>query len=139
VYLLHKFLSEARLDDIRRDAERAALRGRVPRRRAASVPVEFAVTIRYASGDDAVALERLAALDCRPVPAPPVLVVEVEDQLSAALSLSDGATIADPFRPTAGLLQLLVTRAVQLRRSGRARGRRRRGGRRTAQVTTARP
>jgi len=137
VYLLHRFLSEARLDDIRRDAERAARHGRVPRRRPAPVPAEFAVTIRYASGDDAVALERLAALDCRPVPAAPVLVAEVEDQLTVALSLSDGATIADPFRPTSGLLQLLVTRAVQLRRTDRPRGRRR-GGRRAAQVTTVR-
>jgi hypothetical protein len=84
---------------------------------------EFAVTLRYASPDDAVALARLAALDSAVSPASPVLLGEVDGELRAALSLRDGAAIADPFRPTAALIELLVARAKQLqRRERRSRG-----------------
>jgi hypothetical protein len=73
-----------------------------------------AVTIRYAFPDDASALTRLAALDSSEPPTAPVLVAEVEGELRAAISLSDGFVVADPFHPSTGLLELLAARAVQL-------------------------
>ena len=68
----------------------------------------------YATDDDERSLHRLAALDSAPAaPAPPLLVAEVEGELKAALSLSDGCAIADPFYPSAGLVGLLRAHADQ--------------------------
>jgi hypothetical protein len=54
----------------------------------------------------------LAALDSTPAtPAPPLLVAEVEGELKAALSLSDGSSIADPFFPSAELVALVRSHA----------------------------
>ena len=75
---------------------------------------EDSVTIRHAFPDDALSLVRLAALDSAKVPAQPLLVAEVNGELLAALSLSDGAVIADPFHHTRPLVELLSSRAVQL-------------------------
>jgi hypothetical protein len=70
------------------------------------------ITIRPAYADDQLALERLAALDSADaVPPAPLLIVEVDGRLHAALSLNDGSAIADPFVRTADLLELLRTRA----------------------------
>jgi hypothetical protein len=73
------------------------------------------ISIRLATPDDAQALRRLAQLDSSEVPAGPVLLAERQDQLQAALGLHDGATIADPFAPTAELVALLHVRASRLR------------------------
>jgi hypothetical protein len=70
------------------------------------------LTIRFAQSGDAVALGALAQLDSAPVPAAPVLVAETAGNLLAALSLSDGASVADPFRHTANVLELLRIRAA---------------------------
>jgi hypothetical protein len=57
------------------------------------------------------------------------LLAEVDGQLRAALALTGGAVIADPFHPTADLIDLLHARAHQLdatpriRRSRRLRSR----------------
>jgi hypothetical protein len=68
----------------------------------------------YATADDERSLHRLAALDSTPVtPAPPLVVAEVEGELKAALSLSDGSAIADPFYPSADLVALLRSHADQ--------------------------
>jgi hypothetical protein len=107
-------LLEARLADLDRNAanarHKAALRdaahpGPAPTR---------AVTIRVVTPDDASALKRLAELDSSEVPACPVLVAEVGGELRAAVSLSDRAIIADPFQPTAPLVQLLLKYAEQV-------------------------
>ena len=81
---------------------------------AAAAPRYNAVTIRRAAGADGPALERLAQLEGRPAPAGPALVAEVERQVLAVDSLHDGATLADPFRPTEELLALLQARARHL-------------------------
>ena len=78
-----------------------------------------ALTLRYAVPADADALERLAQLDSRHVLRGPVLVAEVAGELWAAVSLDDRRTVADPFRPTRGLVALLLERARQLRRAQR--------------------
>ncbi|MEA2146150.1 MAG: hypothetical protein QOG59_1737 [Solirubrobacteraceae bacterium] len=74
------------------------------------------ITVRAAYADDETALMRLAALDSAPVPAAPLLVAEVAGELRAALSLTDGTTIADPFHYTALHLELLRARAAMQRR-----------------------
>jgi hypothetical protein len=84
------------------------------------------LTVRLAAADDARELERIAELDSAAMPAPPLLLSERDGRLVAAVSLADGAVIADPFDPTADVVALLALRARQLTR----RPPRRRGGRR---------
>jgi hypothetical protein len=91
------------------------------------VTSEKRVTLRFGSRADEDSLARLAALDSSKPLAQPVLVAEVDGQLLAALALSDGKVVADPFHPTLALIELLRARARQLggdsriRRSGRPR------------------
>jgi hypothetical protein len=75
------------------------------------------VRIRDAFGDDAVAVQRLAALNRRPVPPGALIVADDDGEIRAAVSLRDGATIADPRQPTGALVELLQLRARQLRRA----------------------
>ena len=71
------------------------------------------ILIRPGYADDGRALQRLAALDSAAgPPSAPVLVAEVDGELSAALSLRDGSVIADPFRPTAQIVALLRAHAA---------------------------
>ena len=74
------------------------------------------VSVRPASPEDADALERLAQLDSVHLPREPLLLAEVGDELRAALSLSDGRVLADPFHPTQQLVELLRARAAELSR-----------------------
>jgi hypothetical protein len=92
------------------------------------------VSIRAADGADASALERLAALDTAPVAAielaeqahaGDILVAESGGRILAALRLSDGLAVADPFVRTASLVRMLRVRAAQI---ARERPRRRRLG-----------
>jgi hypothetical protein len=71
------------------------------------------ILIRRAYDEDAVDLARLAVLDsAAAAPQAPLLVAELDGVLSVALSLVDGAVIADPFKPTADVLALLRMRAA---------------------------
>ena len=83
--------------------------------------------IRRTTPDDGAALRRLAALDDARALRGDALVAEVDGEIRAALSLTDRRAIADPFRPTAELVELLRTRAAQLHASEAAPGHRRRG------------
>ena len=74
-----------------------------------------AVNVRLMRPEDRAALVRLAALDSGPVPFGAWLVAEVEGELWAALPLTGGRALADPFRHTADLASLLEMRAVQMR------------------------
>jgi hypothetical protein len=76
------------------------------------------VTLRSAIPADLSALERLAQLDSRRLPAGPHLVGERDGRIDAALSLSSGELIADPFRRTAELCELLRCHAGELRHGG---------------------
>jgi hypothetical protein len=71
------------------------------------------VTLRLAQAADAVELERLAKVDSSEVPAEPVLVAERDGRIEAALSLSTHAFIADPFKRTLELGELLRCHAGQ--------------------------
>jgi hypothetical protein len=79
------------------------------------------LTIRRARGDDMTALQELAALDSRPLPAYPLLIAEEDGTMIAALSLSEGRVVADPFRATSSAVALLELRAAQLSRRKPAR------------------
>ena len=74
------------------------------------------LTLRYATSADGAALERLAQLDSRHVPAGTVLTAAVDGDVWAAVSVEHGDAVADPFRPTGELVSLLHERARQLRR-----------------------
>ena len=79
--------------------------------------INTAMTIRRVDRTDADAaqLAELAERDTRQVPGGPVLGAEVDGRLVAAISLTTGELIADPFRPTSELQALLRLRASQLR------------------------
>jgi hypothetical protein len=92
---------------------------------AAAVAAVGAVTIRPAADADRDALRRLAALDSARVPDGRLLVADSGGELRAAVAIDSGAAIADPFHPTAGLVELLRARALQLKAPDRASTRRR--------------
>jgi hypothetical protein len=73
------------------------------------------LTIRRASDADGVALNRLAALDSSRPPSGDVLIAEVGAELWAAVEVQSGAAIADPFRPSGDLVELLQVRAGGMR------------------------
>jgi hypothetical protein len=74
-----------------------------------------ALTIRPATAADATALDRLAQLDSRELPAAPHLLAESGGNLIAAISTRDGDAVADPFVRSADTVALLRRRAGQLR------------------------
>ena len=80
--------------------------------------VGMTIVLRIAGPTDSRAVAHLAGLDSASVPAEPVLIAEADGMIRAALSLSDGAMIADPFHHTAAPRQLLRARAAQLRGDG---------------------
>jgi hypothetical protein len=73
------------------------------------------VVIRPARDAELAQLHDLAELDSAAPLAGPVLVAAVDGALWAALALDDDRVIADPFRPTAGAVELLRMRVAQLR------------------------
>jgi hypothetical protein len=73
-----------------------------------------ALTVRLATPADAFSLRRLAAIDSASPPTGDVLLAEMGDELWAALSIDTGAAVADPFRPSADLVDLLRFRARRL-------------------------
>jgi hypothetical protein len=68
------------------------------------------ITIRRANPAEA-AVARLAQLDSAPAPAGELLAAEVDGELRAAVSLTDGSAIADPFERTVELVELLRAHA----------------------------
>lgn len=65
------------------------------------------VTIRRLGEADLAQVLRLAELDSAAAPRAPLVGVEVEGKLLAAGSVPTGQIISDPFRPTAGLREML--------------------------------
>ena len=65
------------------------------------------ITFRRAAAEDTPALQRLAALDSAPAPSGEALVAEHDGSLVAAVTIDGRTAIADPFVPTAGILELL--------------------------------
>lgn len=121
---LNMAVAQTKVDDLRRAAD--AYRLAHPRTQPGPpVATQRSVTLRFGTPDDRWPLARLAELDSAAPPAQPVLVADVDGQLRAALALTGGAVIADPFYPTADLIDLLRARARQLGATPRIRRSRR--------------
>jgi hypothetical protein len=71
------------------------------------------ISIRLAETGDLAALRRVAERDSRLLPPGRLLLAEVAGEVRAALSLETGDAVADPFRPTAELVELLRIQARQ--------------------------
>jgi hypothetical protein len=74
------------------------------------------LSFRLATTDDGHTLQRLAVLDSAAPLSGRVLLAEADGAPMAAVSLSSGAVIADPFEPTADAVRLLELRRYQLTR-----------------------
>src|SRR3712207_5760046 len=78
-------------------------------------PTGTAVCIRLAGTEDTAALKRLGELEGRALPEGEALVALVDGRVLAAIAVTGGETIADPFAQTAGLTgQLVDARAHML-------------------------
>jgi hypothetical protein len=75
------------------------------------------LTLRICGEPDHPGLQRLAQLDSSVVPGGCLLAAESGGRLLAAISLETGAVIADPFQRTGDAVELLRSRAMQLRRA----------------------
>jgi hypothetical protein len=85
------------------------------------IPVgEATVVIRLATTADRDELRRLAALDSARPLGGTVLVAQSDGEIRAAYAVEDGRAIADPFRATAGLVELLRARTTLLHGGRRA-------------------
>jgi hypothetical protein len=65
------------------------------------------VTIRLAARPDGEAIAKVAERDSQPTPPGPHLVAERDGSIVAVLSLRNGKVVADPFRRTRELVELL--------------------------------
>jgi hypothetical protein len=81
------------------------------------------ISLRVASDRDATVIEKLSALDSKPALHAPAVVALVDGRPVAAASLSDASVVADPFVPTADLVEMLRVHAAGERSTGRSRRR----------------
>ena len=70
------------------------------------------ISLRVATDRDATVLETLSALDSKPLLHAPAVVALVDGRPVAAASLSDASVVADPFVPTADVVELLQARVA---------------------------
>jgi hypothetical protein len=107
---LSRFIALDRIAGFQRDA------ARYRRARAASVhppqPVRTAIELRLSACRDE--LERLAALSERTLKGGDWIVADVDGVPVAAVSVEDGTTVYDPFRPTSQAVSLLQLRRKQV-------------------------
>jgi hypothetical protein len=87
-----------------------------------TTPEPGVVTIRWALPADLHAVRRLAALDSQAAPGAEegMLLAEVDGELWAAASADGSRRLAEPFRRSGGLLELLLVRVAQQRERGAA-------------------
>ena len=112
---MHPLFLETMMYDRIRQIERMAANASVRQPEPPARPPEGAIALRLCRVHDTEALERLAQLEGRLLPAGSFVVAEMGGTVVAALPLEGGAALADPFRFTAHLLPLLELRAEQLR------------------------
>lgn len=77
-------------------------------------PMLEPVLVRRAAAADDARIRELARLDDRRLPNGPFLVAEVGATIVAAISLSSGTAVADPFRSTGDAVAMLRLRAAQV-------------------------
>ena len=80
--------------------------------------LDHALTIRAAAPRDADTRRRLAALDSRPRPRRPALLAERGGVPIAAIALTSGSVVADPFNPSADAVGELRRCGYRLLRQG---------------------
>jgi hypothetical protein len=79
------------------------------------------ITIRTAREADMREIARVAGRDTHELPEGTLLVAKVGSDVRAAISLDNGAVIADPFHRTTELVQMLKIRASAGQHTHRAR------------------
>ena len=129
---LSSFLANSRQRDFVEQGARARLAAPTRERPAP------AVVVRLATPDDQPSLDRLATLDSHEALADPALIGEIDNHPVAAVSLSNGDAIADPFVPTTAIVEVLRLRARQLSGQPHPWRRRWRSPALSARATTAR-
>jgi hypothetical protein len=107
---LRKMIVNDRIEALRRDALHVPAGSPRPRRAELDD-----VELRLCKPADDPALERLATLAERPLPAGRLVLALVGGELVAALPLAGGTALTDPFRRTRHILPLLELRTRQLR------------------------
>jgi hypothetical protein len=108
---LDSFVAAAQTAD--RHAAAATARASRRARKASARSLGERLVLRRAAVEDAPALARLARLDSAPRPAGDMLVAELDEQIVAAVPVAGGPAIADPFRPTADVVELLQARVAR--------------------------
>jgi hypothetical protein len=116
-----------RSKELRDTASRRRLAGRRNRRTRSARPAaggldQLSIRRLDSNSSDREALDRLAGLDSADRPRGEVLGAELDGRLIAAISVSTGAVVADPFTRTDEARAQLELRASQLRRAGDAHG-----------------
>jgi hypothetical protein len=107
-YELRRMIMNDRIETLQRAAFRPAV--------AAAPRIEAPdIELRLCKSDDDFALDQLGELSEQPVPAGRLVVALVDGRLVAAVPLTGGPALRDPFVRTAHLLPLLEVRAKQLR------------------------
>jgi hypothetical protein len=71
------------------------------------------LTIRPAGPADEQIVARLSALDSQRAPNGDVLIAFRDDEPVAAIAIESGQVVADPFRPTVSVVELLRTTAAR--------------------------
>jgi hypothetical protein len=82
-------------------------------RSTAEIPT-VGITIRRLGAEDAAAVTRLAQRDTARAPRGELIGAELDGHLVAAISTTTGEAIADPFRRTAEIVEMLRVRLSQL-------------------------
>ena len=108
---LDSFVAAAQTAD--RHAAAATSRAARRARKASGRSLGERLVLRRAAAEDAPALARLARLDSAPRPAGDMLLAELDEQIVAAVPVAGGPAIADPFRPTADVVELLQARVAR--------------------------
>lgn len=98
-------------------SRRMALRARRAGSQRAEAAPHVAIRRLDPGGSDRHELERLAGRDSATAPSGDVIAAERDGRLLAAMSLTTGEIVADPFLPTAAARTALISRAGLLRRS----------------------
>jgi hypothetical protein len=71
------------------------------------------LTIRPAGPADDQLIARLSELDSQRAPTGEILIAFRDDEPVAAISIETGQVVADPFRPTTSIVELLRTSAAR--------------------------
>lgn len=94
--------------------------GTVPAAPAGELTRDVQLVIRTPAAEERRAVERLALLDDRRLPAGDLIVAVVDGELWAAAPIGGGEGVADPFRPSGNVLAALQAAARTLRRPATA-------------------